>query len=64
MSEQHTTARLLTIGEVSQSLQISSRTIWKYAKSGDLPTVRIGKLVRVRPQDLDAFIQSRTSAGV
>ncbi len=54
---------LLTVGDVSQIVKVSERTIWKWVKSGDLPSVRLGRLVRVRPQDLDVFVEARTTAG-
>jgi excisionase family DNA binding protein len=54
---------LLTLGEVSRRLRISPRSLARLVASGDLRVVRLSaRVVRIRPADLDAYIESRRSA--
>ena len=50
-------ARLLKSDEVAEILQISRSMAYALMKRGDIPTVRIGTSVRVRPEDLDKYIK-------
>ena len=52
--------RLLRISEVAECLAVSSSMAWKLTATGELRSVRIGRAVRVRPADLEAFL---TEAG-
>jgi excisionase family DNA binding protein len=54
--------RLLTLDDVCDRLQVSDATIRRLVRDGDLKVVRIGRAVRVRPEDLDAFIEDRLTA--
>jgi len=49
-------ARLLTAAEVAEILRISLRSVRRLIKDGKLPIVRIGRLVRIQPEALAAFI--------
>ena len=49
-------ARLMTVAEVANHLQVSIRTVRRQIASQELKVVRIGKAVRVRPADLLAFV--------
>jgi excisionase family DNA binding protein len=51
-----TTTILLKGDDVAQILQVSRSFAYQLMRRGDLPTVRLGHAVRVRPADLDAFI--------
>ena len=48
--------RLLRIEDVADRLSVSRSMAWKLVDLGDLRSVRIGRAVRVRPQDLEAFL--------
>jgi excisionase family DNA binding protein len=48
--------RLLKSEEVAAILKISRSMAYAIMKRGDIPTVRIGSSVRVRPEDLDKYI--------
>ena len=50
-------ARLLKSDEVAEILQISRSMAYALMKRGDIPTVRIGTSVRVRPEDLEKYIK-------
>jgi excisionase family DNA binding protein len=49
--------RLLTIREVSASLQVSISTIRRLIETGQLAHVRVGKQIRIRPADLEALVK-------
>ncbi len=53
---------LLTPAEVAERLKVSKPRVYQMVKEGDIPAVRFGKSVRVRPEDLDRFINEK--AGV
>ncbi len=50
--------RLLRLHEVADRLAISTSMAWKLIAHGHLPSVRIGRAVRVRPTDLEAYLES------
>ena len=50
---------LLPPDEAARSLSISPRTLWTLAHSGQIPFVRIGRLVRYSPADLQSWIESQ-----
>jgi excisionase family DNA binding protein len=51
-----TTLRLLTVAEVADALRVSSMTIYRLIKTGDLPAVRVGKSFRIRETDLKDYL--------
>ena len=53
--------RLLKSDEVAEILQISRSMAYALMKRGDIPTVRIGTSVRVRPEDLDKYIKDNVT---
>ena len=48
--------RLLRIENVAERLSVSRSMAWKIIDLGQLRSVRIGRAVRVRPQDLEAYL--------
>jgi len=54
-------SRLLKADEVAERLNISRRFAYSLMKTGQLPTVRIGRSVRVHPRDLNEFIELNTT---
>jgi excisionase family DNA binding protein len=52
---------LLKGEDVARILNISRAQAYILMQEGDLPTVRMGRTVRVRPADLGAFIDSRVA---
>jgi excisionase family DNA binding protein len=58
--------RLLKGNDVAERLNISRTQAFILMQRGDIPTVRIGKLVRVLMEDLEKFIEenrTRRSSG-
>jgi putative molybdopterin biosynthesis protein len=49
---------LLTPDEVARRLAVSRSLIYQLVKKGKLRAVHIGRLPRIRPADLDAFVAS------
>ena len=49
--------RLLTAKEIAQRLNISKAFAYKLMQIGAIRTVKIGGSVRVRPEDLEAYIE-------
>jgi excisionase family DNA binding protein len=50
------TAGLLTTDEVLGYLKVTSRTIYRLIRIGELPAVRIGRQWRIRRVDLDRWL--------
>ncbi len=49
--------RLLDVAEAAATLGLkSSRTLYKWAYAGRIPSVRIGRLLRIRRSDLERLI--------
>jgi excisionase family DNA binding protein len=48
--------RLLRIEDVAERLAVSRSMAWKLVTYGQLRSVRIGRSVRVRPTDLEAYL--------
>ena len=56
---------ILPLAEVAAYLQISMKTAYRMARSGDLPAFKAGKQWRVRRAELGAWVarRSRESRG-
>ena len=50
------TDSLLTLRTAAAALAVSKRTVRRLIAAGTLPHVRIGRVVRIRPEDLEAWI--------
>jgi excisionase family DNA binding protein len=51
---------LLNGEEVAKRLHISLSFAYTLMRRGDIPTVRLGNAVRVRPEDLQRYIDERS----
>lgn len=51
--------RYLTVAEVATDMRVSTMTVYRLIKSGELAAVRVGKSYRIRAADLDTFLDSR-----
>lgn len=57
---------LLHPKEAAKRLGVSLSTVWRLIRAGDLKTVSVGTnpdfpRLRIRPEDLEAFIQERAN---
>ena len=58
----HSPSQLLTINDAAALLKVSPKTVRRLIKSGELPVVRIGRLVRIRPEDAADLIARKRSS--
>ncbi|MBS0562652.1 MAG: helix-turn-helix domain-containing protein [Proteobacteria bacterium] len=52
-------ARLLTVDQTAEQLQLSTKSVRRLIDSGDLVAHRIGRCIRVADDDLRAFLNAR-----
>lgn len=52
---------VLTTREAAAYLSISLPTLFRLTRAGELPHLRIGRVLRYRKEDLDAFLEERTT---
>ncbi len=52
--------QLLTTNEAAKRLGVSLRTVQRLLTEGELPIVRVGRLVRVPDDKLDKWIEAHT----
>ena len=50
------TERLLTAAEVAEDLRVSTMTVYRLIRRGELPAVRVGRNYRVRLADLESYL--------
>jgi excisionase family DNA binding protein len=51
---------LLTVREVAEVMRVSTMTVYRLIKAGDLAAVRVGTHFRIRRRDLEAYLDART----
>ncbi len=56
-------ANLLSVREVADRLGVTTATVYKLARLGELPQVRVLNAIRVAPADLAAYIEARRKGG-
>jgi len=62
MAEQR--ARFLTVGEVADMLRVSSMTVYRLIKAGELNALRVGKSYRLAEDEVDRYLAAGfTQAG-
>lgn len=54
---------LLTVAEAAQRLSLGRATTYQLVRRGELPSMRVGRAVRVPVRALDAWITAHTSGG-
>lgn len=50
-------SQLLTPEEVADRFRVGKTTVLRWGREGLVPTVRVGKTVRFRAEDIDALIK-------
>ena len=50
---------LITVETAAQMMAVSPSYLYKLVRTKQLPAVKIGTSVRIRPEDLDIFIKSK-----
>jgi excisionase family DNA binding protein len=56
-----TRAGFLTVAEVAALMRVSTMTVYRLIKAGDLASVRVGESYRVREDDVDRYLSARCS---
>ena len=51
--------QIMTVGEVANLMRVSSMTVYRLIKSGDLRAVQVGKSYRINEDDINNFLASR-----
>ena len=49
---------VMTVPEVAEYLRINPQTVYRKAKSGQLPAVRIGRAIRFRRSELESWLKN------
>lgn len=50
---------LLTPREVAEVMRVSTMTVYRLIKSGELPAIRVGKHLRLRGSEVAKFLDAR-----
>lgn len=53
------TETLLTAAEVADRLRVSTMTVYRLIRGGELPAVRVGRNYRVRTGDLERYLEAQ-----
>ena len=54
--------QLLDIPRAAEQLRVAQKTLYKWVEAGQVPFVRIGRLVRFRPEDLERWVAGRVQS--
>ena len=54
----------MTVAEVAGLMRVSTMTVYRLIKAGDLPAVRFGKSYRLDEADVDAYLADRYTRAV
>ena len=49
--------KLLTPAQVAERLQITERTVYEWIRGGKLLALKLGRLWRIRQDELEAFLE-------
>jgi excisionase family DNA binding protein len=64
MAQSQSRPRFLTVIEVADQLRVSTMTVYRLIKGGELRAARVGKSYRLREEDIDAYLAKQyTQAG-
>ena len=61
MNEQVAKNQLLTVEEACRLLKVCRSTLWKARKRGELRAVYLGRAVRFRLSDLEAWLEKKAA---
>lgn len=49
---------VMTVSEVAEYLRVNPQTVYRKAKAGELPAVRIGRAIRFRRTELESWLKT------
>ncbi|TML63221.1 MAG: helix-turn-helix domain-containing protein [Actinobacteria bacterium] len=64
MAQSSARARFLTVAEVAGLLRVSTMTVYRLIKAGELAAVRVGRSYRVAEDDVDRYLASSYTQAV
>jgi excisionase family DNA binding protein len=64
MHNQFANIRLLTLADAARLLQVSTRTLHRMIRSGDLPALKVGGQWRLRESQLQQWVEHRETSAV
>jgi excisionase family DNA binding protein len=53
---------LLSVPDAAKGLGVSERWVWIQIRAGKLPSVRLGRRVLVKPEDIETFVDAHAEA--
>lgn len=56
--------QLLRAAKVAELLDVSERYVYQLASQGSIPCVKVGRSVRFRPTDIEAWLDARAKTGM
>lgn len=59
VAQSFSSSHFLTVQEVADLMRVSTMTVYRLIKAGDLPAVRVGRSFRVRDVDVDGYLTTR-----
>ncbi|MET0503339.1 MAG: helix-turn-helix domain-containing protein [Candidatus Binatia bacterium] len=62
MDQKHENIRLLTLAEAADLLQVSTRTLQRMIRNGDLPAFKVGGQWRLRETQLQQWVENREAS--
>lgn len=64
MAQLDSRPRFLTVAEVADLMRVSTMTVYRLIKAGDLAAVRVGRSYRIPEGEVDRYLEARfTQAG-
>lgn len=51
---------LLTVSEVAKLLRVSSMTVYRMLKNGNMAALRVGKKYRIKKSEINKFIRNNS----
>jgi excisionase family DNA binding protein len=55
---------ILTVAELAEWLRVTEKTVYRMTQRGELPHVRVGRAVRYRRQDIEAYLERQVRHGM
>ena len=56
--ESFSVAKMLNVNDVAEILQVSRSHAYSLIRQGEIPSIHIGRSIRVRPADLEEYIEA------
>ena len=53
---------VMKVSEVAEYLRVNPQTVYRKAKAGEMPVLRIGRAIRFRKSELDDWLKGETAS--